>query len=135
MRAVGLFFAMLAVFAITVVVQNTSGGPPSSHVDPMVGVVLFFGLIVAIPVVLLLLLFDLISTRLPFPFSSLVYATLSVLCCAAVAFLIARGKSRPIPATAGEWLAALVEFSPVLTAACVPLARQIYRAVAAETSA
>ena len=121
---------MLAVFETTLVIQMTAGGPPSSHIDPMIGVVLAIGAVVAVPVIFLLFLCDFIATRCRFPFSALIYAALSVLCCAAVAYLIQHAKDRPTPTSAREWLAALVEFVPVLTTACVLLLWQFYRAAA-----
>jgi hypothetical protein len=135
MRSVSLFFLMLAVFEITLVIQMTTGGPPSSHIDPMIWVILAIGAIVGVPVIFLLFLFDIIATRCRFPFSALIYAALSVLCCAAIAYLIQRAKDRPTPTSVREWLAALVEFVPVLTAACVLLMRQVYRATTAQGEA
>ena len=130
MRTDGLFIVMLAVFEFSLIIQMTAGGPASPHINPMFGAVLMIGAIVAVPVIFLLFLCDAISRRWRFPVSAIILAALSVLSCAAVAFLIERSKDRPTPTTAREWLAALVEFSPVLTTACVPLARQIYRAAA-----
>ena len=129
MRIVGLILLMLVVFLGT----NTwllSYGLYWSWRDVQFAFALtvFFGTIVAVPVILLLFLFDFVATRWRFPFSAIIYVALSVFCCAAVAFFVERAKDRHTPTTVREWLAALVEFSPVLTTACVLLVRQFYRA-------
>lgn len=132
MRIVGLFLSMLVVFWVTSVWLTAFGVYWHwRDVEFALSFTLFFGTIVAVPVIVYLICADLVAGQLRFPLSTLAYLALVALGLVLFAAYKHYWQGHPLPTSSEGWYYYWRGYIPLLTTACVPLLWRLVRRVVA----
>jgi hypothetical protein len=130
MRAVGLVVLMLAVFWGTNTWLLSSGMYWTwRDVQFAFALSLFFGSLVAVPLIAFLFGADFVGSRFPFPLSTLVYVAFVALGCMAYGAILHFVKGNPFPTTSEGWHFYLQGYISILATAGVLLVRRIAKSL------
>lgn len=128
MRFVGLAVLMLLVFWSTNVWLTAFGIYWTwEDVQFALALTLFFGTIVAVPVIAYLFVVDSIAGLFPFPRSVFVYVGLVATGCLIYAPTLRYWKGNPFPSTSEGWYYYWRSYIPLLATAAIPLLSHIVR--------